>query len=147
MCVNEQSFRSVHSPKFTRASRKCEDLGIDEIPIHDGIPHRLLHCKGRRECRWLLCGSRRLGTPNTSRHRRREQMSVAGVWRNWVWLIWTDRFWKRSDRYAGAIFIHDDNHSWACLSIFSVLAQHRRGVHTFQFLMSISTGYPRESGG
>jgi len=57
--IDENSLWCVHPPRFTRASRECEDLCIDKIPTRDGIPQRSLHCKGRIERFWLLYDSHR----------------------------------------------------------------------------------------
>lgn len=88
MSIDEECFGGVHPPRLIMgASRKCKDLCIDEIPICDGIPDGFLHCKGRKECRWLLCrGHRlyichRLGCAPSSGHRRFEQVNAAEVWR------------------------------------------------------------------
>ena len=87
MSIDEKSLRCVHPPRLSGASREGEDLCIDELPVHDRIPHRLLHRMWREERRLLLC---RYGTPRNSHHRR-EWISVAGVWRN---RAPTDRFRK-----------------------------------------------------
>lgn len=91
MGIDEQSFRGVHSPGFERAPGECEDLRIDEIPLHDGSTHGVLHCNGRGERRWLLYGHHRLrdcqryGLEYGVRfvalpfsHRRYQQVYVAG---------------------------------------------------------------------
>ena len=82
MGVDEQNFRRVNLPGLMRASRECEDLRINEITVHDGIPYGLLHCEWRIECCWVLCRGRRLcDLPNLVEyvfevrpfpHRRRE---------------------------------------------------------------------------
>ena len=58
--IDEKSLRCVHTPGVVRAPRECDDLRIDEVPIHNGVPHGLLHCKwgGERGC--LLYGAVRI---------------------------------------------------------------------------------------
>ena len=51
--IHKKDLWRVYPPRHTRVLRECKNLRVDEIPIHDGIPHGLLHCKRRKEHRWM----------------------------------------------------------------------------------------------